>query len=161
VLNKLLPDQVSQYWDIIKYAIEQSLPPAIGDHPDKMNRILAAALADKVDVWMIYQRGDVEVKFEGIALTKILYDDASDTKNLLLYCIYGYEPLSNKDWQEGLVGLVKYAKSKDCSFITAYTEFPKIVSLAKHLGADTRYTFLSFNINQMMDLIGRQDEDNY
>ena len=23
-----------------KYAIEQSLPPTVGDHPDKMNRIL-------------------------------------------------------------------------------------------------------------------------
>jgi hypothetical protein len=155
VLNKLLPNQVQDYWDVIKYAIEQSLPPIVGGHPDRMNRILAAALADKVDIWLSYVR-DLEgnAKFEGVALTKLLYDEVSDTKNLLIYCIYGYEVVDKGSWIEGLSGLVKYAKSKDCSFITAYTEFPNIISLAKRLGADTRYTFLSFNVNQLMQSIG-------
>jgi hypothetical protein len=157
VLNKLTPTQVPIYWDVIKYAIEQSLPPVVGDHPDRMNRILAAAMSDKVDIWASYTREDDKIKFEGIALTKLLYDEVSDTKNLLLYCLYGYEGFDRGSWAEGLGSLVKYAKSKDCAFITAYTEFPQIVALAKRLGADVRYTFLSFNVGQLIHTVGSQE----
>lgn len=149
MLTKLLPEQVAKFWDVIKYAVEQSLPPIVSEHPDKMNRILASALSGQVDVWASYLRGEESIKFEGIALTRILYDDVSDTKNLLLYCIYGYNEPDRSSWLEGLKALVKYAKAKRCLQIVAYTEFPRIVELARRFGGDTRYTFLSFNVAEI------------
>lgn len=150
MLTKLMPEQISKFWPIIKYAVEQSLPPAIGDHPDKLNRVLSAALCDRVDVWASYTKPNGSVKFEGIVLTKVLYDDVSSTRNLLIYCIYGYNIVDKASWPSALATIVKYAKSRNCSFITAYTEFPAIVQIAKKLGASAQYTFLSFNVNEIV-----------
>lgn len=152
MLTKLTPEQIANYWNVVKYAIEQSLPPIVGDHPDKLNRILAAALSNKVDVWASYVRKETTT-FEGIVLTKLLYDDASDTSNLLIYCIYGYEEISKSSWPEAIKSLIKYAKSKGCSFITAYSDVPVVITNAKRMGADTRYTFLSFNVKDLMEKI--------
>ena len=148
MLNKMLPDQVAKFWDIIKYAVEQSLPPVVGENPNKMNRILAAALSDRIDVWASYTRIGEQTKFEGIVLTKILYDDCSDTSNLLIYCIYGYEAVSKQSWPEALMTLIKYAKAKNCQQVIAYTEFPYIVEIAHRIGADVRFTFLSFDVSK-------------
>lgn len=150
MITKMLPDQIAKFWPIVKYAIEQSLPPVVGDHPDRMNRILSAALADKVDVWAIYHYDEEKVVFEGVALTKVLYDDVSGTRNLLLYCLYGYNELSKESWNTGLKALATYAKEKKCSFITAYTEFEGIKAIASKLGADTKYTFISFDVKKIV-----------
>jgi len=96
MLTKLLPDQISNFWDIIKYSVEESLPPIVGDHPDKMNRILSSLLCGKSECWASYNRQGDNTKFEGIVLTKMLYDDASDTRNLLIYCLYGYEEVNKE-----------------------------------------------------------------
>lgn len=150
MLTKLLPEQISNFWDIIKYAVEQSLPPVVGEHQDKMNRILAAALSGRIDVWASYARNGDETRFEGIVLTKILYDDAVDMKNLLIYCIYGYEQIDKESWLSALNALTKYAKGKGCKLIVAYTELPYVVRIAQRLGANTRYTFLSFEVEKVI-----------
>ena len=150
MLNKMLPDQISRFWDQIKYAVEQSLPPISSDHPDRINRVLAAALGGTVDVWASYTREEEKIKFEGIILTKILYDDVSDTRNLLIYCVYGYVPISKESWLEGLVALTKYARSENCLQIIAYTNVPFIVDKAKYLGAECVWNFISFSVDKLM-----------
>ena len=151
MLTKLLPEQISKFWDIIKYAIEESVPPTAYDHPDQTNRILAAALGGKVDVWASYDKRVRPIRLEGIALTQVLVDNISQTRNLLLYCIYGYEDVSSDTWFTGLTTLAKYAKGKGCRQIIAYTDRPAVVALAKSLGADTKYTFISFDVNEAIN----------
>jgi hypothetical protein len=146
MLNPMLPEQVSSAWDIIKYAIEESLPPIAGDHPDKMNRILGSLLSGKLLCWAAYQLDEDNRKFEGLVLTDIVYDTASDTKNLLIYCLYGYAAVSNSTWVEGLESLKKYARSKRCSQIIAYTDQVEITRLVKSLGGEARWTLCTFNI---------------
>jgi hypothetical protein len=148
MLTKLLPDQIAKFWSVIKFAVEQSLPPIVGEHPDRMNRILSSALSGGVDVWASYTRNEEVVKFEGIALTKILYDDVSITKNLLIYCFYGYTNVNSDSWLEGLKSLLKYAKRMECSFVTAYTDIPHVVEIASKLGADVKYRFISFEVKK-------------
>lgn len=147
MLTKLLPEQISKFWDIIGYAVEQTLPPIAGEHPDRMNRVLSAALSGRVDVWASYTRDGDNLSLEAVVLTKLLYDDISNTNSLLIYCVFGYSKLNGNSWTNGLDILVKYAKSKQCSKLIAYTEFPGIVKIAKNLGADTKNTFISFDIS--------------
>lgn len=149
LVTKLLPEQISAFWDIIKYAIEQSLPPIVNDHPDKMNRILSAALRGTIDVWAEYvKEDDTKVKFEGIALTQFLYDEPSGTKNILVYCLYGYNPIDPGSWARTLAVVTKYAEEKKCNQLVAYSSIPHIINLAKGLGANTDYTFISFNVDE-------------
>lgn len=147
MLTKLLPNQISNFWLIIKYAVEQSLPPTVGDHPDKMNRILSGMLSGKLDVWASYRHEEEVTKFDGIVVTQLLYDDASNTKSLLIYAIYAYEDTLPSTWTEGFEILFKYAKSKGCYRCVAYSSVPYVVEQAKKLGADTSFTFISFPLS--------------
>ncbi len=159
MLTRLLPDQISRLWDIIKYAIEQSVPPATGEHPDKMNRILSAALCGKIDIWASYIKQEGKApKFEGIAVTETLYDDASGIKNLLIYSIYGYEDsMNNANYTEGITNLAKYGKSIGCTNIVAYSQDSGIAALAKRLGGDVSY-FISFNIEKIVQKFNGLEE---
>ena len=150
MLTKLLPDQVSQHWDVIKYAIEESLPPVVGDNPDKMNNILMSILTDKTQCWASYVRDESETRFEGIVLTRILYDDASDTKSLLIYCLYGYEKVDKESWLGGIKALSKFALSRGCVQVVAYTAHDYIVNISKSLGADSAYTFVTFDLKKIV-----------
>jgi len=150
MLTKLLPDQISKFWDIIKYAVEQSLPPITGEHPDKMNNILFSALDGSIDVWASYEKGSEGSRFEGIVLTEILIDRPSKTKNLLLYCLYGYDKVTRESWESGFQTMLKYAAGKGCSRIVAYTDVPVLIELVKSLGGEAKYTFVSFDIKQII-----------
>ena len=150
MLTKLLPEQISKFWPVIKFAIEESLPPPTDEHPDKMNRILSAALSTKLDIWASYERREDGVKFEGIIVTKLNLDEASGTRSMLMYCLYGYTDVSEDTWREGLGILAKYARASGCSRITAYTSIPYMISLAKRLGADADYTFISWDLDKIV-----------
>lgn len=150
MLVKLIPDQIAKFWDIIKYAVEQSIPPIVGESPNKMNNILMEALEGSVDVWASYTKDERGNRFEAIVLTEILYDRPSRTKNLLIYCIYGYEDVDGQSWVKGLSSLTKYAASKGCNQIVAYTDIPHVVEIADKLGGETKYTFISFNVNEII-----------
>ena len=151
LVTKLLPEQVSAYWDIIKHAIECSLPPIVGEHPDKMNRILSACLTGQLDVWAEYVKSEEGSKFEGIAVTQFLYDEPSGTKNLLIYCLYGYNPIDVGSWGRSLITIAKYAKEMKCNQIVGYTNVEHLVNLAKGLGGNTDYTFISWNVDQIVN----------
>jgi len=158
---KLLPEQISAFWDVIKYAIEQSLPPIVNDHPDKMNRILSSCLRGTTEVWAEYVKEgkeDENVKFEGIALTQILYDEPSESKNLLIYCLYGYGPIDPGSWARTLTVITKYAEGKGCNQIIAYSDIPHMVSLAKSLGGNTDYTFVAFEVDKTVKLLNELNE---
>jgi len=143
MLTKLLPDQVSAFWDVIKFAIEESLPPVVGEGPDKMNRILTTLLCGRAQCWASYNKVDETRKFEGLVVTKIVLDEISNTKNLLIYCLYGYEEVNKKSWLEGLKTLVKFATAQDCSRIIGYSDVPLLLRLAERLGGETKYSFVS------------------
>ena len=150
MLTQLLPDQISKFWPIIKYAVEASLPPTVtGEHPDRSNRILSAALSGKVEVWVSYERKEGTTKFEGVILTQFIYDFASNVKNLLIYTIFGYAETDSHTWIDGLATLAKYAKETKCNSMIAYAADPKVVENARKFGANVDYTFISFDLSKI------------
>lgn len=148
MINKLLPEQISKFWLIIKYAIEESLSPIVGEHPDKMNRILSSCLSGLLEVWAVYDKESN--KFEAIIVTQFLYDDASNTKNLLIYCLYGYTTISLGSWYRSLDAMIKYAKSNGCHSIVAYSANQDLIKIVKSYSANTDYTFISFELDKFV-----------
>ena len=149
MLTKLLPEQVTRYWDILRPAIEESLPPVAGETPDKMNRILAALIGGSLHCWVSSQIKDERRILEGVMVTRILHDDVSETKSLLIYCLYGYDIISGNGWKSGFAALAKWAKSIGCSRIVAYSDVPRILDIVEKLGGDTRYHYISFPLTSV------------
>lgn len=151
MLLKLLPENITNNWNVIKYVIEESLPPVAGEGPDKMNRILEALLVGMAECWVYYKYSEnsTGVEIKAMAITYVNEDFASRTKNLLLYVLFAFKPMSNEEWLEGLRGLQKYAKSKNCNRIIAYTEDARVLQLSRILKGESRYTFVTFPVNPL------------
>lgn len=150
MLTKLLPDQISKMWDLLRYCIEQSMPVNIEMHPNKMDKLLMSALNGKLEVWAAYRKEEDKVVFEGILVTRFVYDDATDSKNMLIYALYGYEKISEDTYLNGLKTIIKYAHANNCYQIIAYTDRENVVELVNQLGGDTSFTMVSFNVKDLI-----------
>jgi len=156
MITKLLPDQIAKFWDIIKYAIEESLPPIVTKDSDSMNRILSTLLSGKISCWVSYDKSEEISKFNAVILTKIIFDDATYTKNLLLYSVYAYaeDQIASKFWMEGFAFMSKYALAQGCDRLIAYTDVPYLIEMAKLYDADMQ-TFISFNIKKSVQILNK------
>jgi len=145
MIIKLLPDQVMNYWPMIKGGIEASLPPVTGDSKEKMNNILIELLDGRLDCWIAFRK-DIEVDVVAIIITSISYDSRGDTSSLLLYCVYALKQTEGQDWVEGYEALSKYARANNCSRMVAYSNDEKILKIVEKFGGDASYRFLSIPI---------------
>ncbi len=142
MLVSLLPSQISERWDELEYAIEAALPPIAGEGSDKMNNILESLLASQMICWVSMRDNQVR----GVITTKILFDDVTMVRSLLIYSIFAMDHSNDSDWLEGFQTIKKYARSKDCSRIIGYTEFDSVIKKAQIMGAETKYRFVSWEI---------------
>ena len=145
MLVKLLPDQVSNHWEVLSYGIQQSLPPITYDSPKRMVRILESIMMEEMECWI----GTDKDKITGIVVTCEIYEKNSDVKDLLIYCLYGFDNLSPKLINEGMRTLKEYAASKGLKRITAYSNIPSVVRLMKTFGSED-WQYLTIPANGAM-----------
>lgn len=149
MLIKLLPQNITANWDTIKYAIEHSLPPTIGESIDKMNRILESLLAGDLECWVQSSIVEGHHRILSIGTTKINMDTASQTKALIMYSVFNFRPMTDKEWLENFMTLRKYAESKGCARMIAFTDSKRMIDLAVKFGGETKYTLCSFPTNPL------------
>lgn len=143
---KLLPDQISKFWDLIKYALEDSPPLTIGNiNSSWINNLLVAALSGEIEVWISYEKEE-KIKLNGIVLTSFEIDKFVKEKSLLIYYLYTYGNTGIRPWIKGLKALAKYARSRNCSRIISYSKIPEILKVSKELGGDIDTRFIVFNL---------------
>jgi len=146
MLIKLLPENVTRNWDIIKPAIERGLVPIAEEGLDKMNKILESLLAGVIECWVQTKETEEGTKIHSIATTQVLHDYVSDTKSLLIYSIYNFRPMQDDDWVENYYTLKKYAVGRGCRKIIAYSKEPAIIQLIQRLGGESELTFLTLPV---------------
>ena len=152
MLTKLLPTQISRFWDIIKYGIEESLPPVAYSNPNVLNNVLSNLLSDKAQCWASYHRDENDtIILEGIIITEVLIDHISMTKNLLIYAMCSFDNNDLSKWTYALGMLAKFAKSQGCLQIIGYTNVDKAIRFAERFG-DSTYTFVRFDVNKSVSI---------
>ena len=146
VLVKLTKEQVTDYWEVIKPAIELSIPPTVKRTPDYMVNILWAILMEKIDCWVLLSKpdgGDMYV----IGTTAITIDEATGQRNLLIYSLYGMVDNVPKDvWLEGFESLRKQAKAMKCASITGLTNVKRVKQLVTMLGGDASFNLVKMEV---------------
>lgn len=143
MLLLLMPEQVSAYWEDIKDGMSRALPPGA---PDRDQRLLAKILQGLVQVWVSYQKGEEGAVVDGAVLTTVVEDHVHDSRSLLLYALWAISETHPATWQEGLEALRKYATGRRCNRLTGYIGDETMLEIAKGLGFDTTYTFVTLDI---------------
>ena len=143
-LLKLSPEQLMEHWPYVKECILIALPPYVTSDADNILRIQEQLLIGSLECWACIH--DTTEEFLGIVTTQVVVDEATMTKNLFLFSVTLTEEHENSVWQEGYLHFSRYAVSKGCSTIIAYTDQQAVVMLASKLGADTSWHLLKFHI---------------
>lgn len=148
MLLHLTGDQVSMYWDTIAKAIESSMPPYTYSSSMKLNRVFQELLSERMQAWIVMSdaEGNGSIEALGVMITAIQEDQYTDTKNLLIYTLYGIQKITEEVWKEGLATLIKFARTKDCFRIIAYTDIPAIMDRVEELGGDVSISFVSLEV---------------
>ena len=147
MLVRLLPEQITNFWEIIKESIELSLPPVVGDNADRMKNIMVSLLSGTMDCWASFTLEDGNTNINGIVVTTIIEDTNSGTKDLLIYSVYGITSITKDSWADGQVVLAKWGKENGCSRITGYTDVESIITAVKRLGGNAEQVYITLPIN--------------
>lgn len=134
---KLVPEQISYYWDLIKTAVEESSPEISAEGA---NVILENLLCDAMQCWLLLLKDGEEFKLQAIIVTTLFRDNFYQTMYLRLCCLYGFTSLSPELWQEGFEAMRDYAKSTGCAYMEAFTDRKGLPEMIKRqFGGRTNY----------------------
>jgi len=140
MVQQIMPEQIPEFWEAAKEAVEIAIPDVYGESPQKMNNILSSLLDGAMILWVNFE--SAERKTNGLFITKIVEDDITEVKSLLLYCLHTYYAVSPLNWAEGWEAMRKYGMSLGCKRMIAYTDVPFIIDEAKKVGGTVSYTYL-------------------
>ena len=149
MLVRLIPEQISQFWDMIKYALENSPPISIEVRDENwINSMLTQSMNGSIEIWAYYDKDGDSVRFKGFVITSFEIDKFVKQKSLLIYYVFTFRDIGMDAWIEGLKTLKKYAKSRRCSRVLAYSNVQNIINISKRLGGDVDTTFITFNLEE-------------
>ena len=146
MLVRLLPDDIEKGWDVISKALIGSVPEYVKVDDIGMTNILYALLNDTLQCWLITGDNFKERGMHGIVTTTVVVDEASQTKNLLIYSFRGYRMLTQDIMNDFYITLKTFAKSKNCYKIIAYTEIERIKTMIINMGGRVGHTLVELEI---------------
>ena len=143
MLIQMLPGQISSQWEILWPAIEASAPPTAGIGYKEMNNILETLLAGEMQAWVSRENNDIVA----LITTALVVDVGTRIRNLLIYSIYGYKPLTDIFAKDSITTLRKFAAKCGCRRIVAYTDIERVAKIFESVGGKVDSVFLSMPLN--------------
>jgi hypothetical protein len=137
-LLKLLPEQIMERWLEIRASIQAALPPHAEWNDASILRIQEQLLIGEMDCWYALRDG----RTQAIVVTRVGEDPCSSVKHLLIFTLTAVEDHYSETWREGFSTLRKYALSRDCRKIIAYTKYEKFIDLARRFDADCEWRMI-------------------
>ena len=146
MLLHLLPNDISKYWGGISEAISKSLPPFTINDKERMLVILKSLMSGIMQCWLLHEIEDDKITLYAIMTTEFSIDPASQTKNLLIFSLYGLQPAPSGLWEDGYKTLRLYAKVNRCQSIIAFTDVPEVLSIISKLGGDINTRLITLEV---------------
>ena len=140
---KLIPEQITELWDSIRYGIINAVAPIIDPTPEVIQDILCQLLRQDMQCWCVC---DEEKDILGYAITSISVDINTNYRTLLIYSLFFYKYVSKEQQEDLYEAVEKFGIANKCSRIAAYTTNPTIISMAENIGFTTNCTYLVKNI---------------
>ena len=136
MLLMLLPEQLDRFWSQIRFAIESSFTPDVLDGQNILNNVLESLLLGKMQAWFLTEDQD---SINAILLTSITSDSAVAGNVLTLYLLYAFEPTKQDWWEDGWKTMERFAASRKCTRVDAFSTNPAVIKKAEEFGWKSEY----------------------
>lgn len=143
MLIRLVPEEVNDRWDVLRPILRHSLSPVVEAGQVTMERILVAVLKEALDVWMLYGAGG---KASGVITTAMSEDGITGERTMLVYSFNLYHKVGRGVYEAAVETLRRWAESKDCQWVSWYTENESMERLGRFLGYEERAKLMSMEV---------------
>lgn len=145
-VDKLVPSQISFFWDIIKFALEKVLPPSTASDGEGLNAILKKCISGEFQVWFSSVGEGKDQELISLLVTTVQKDIGTDKPYLVLYAFYAFKPIPVGGW-DILGGVVdKFAAINSCKTILGYTNNEKLIEFLYQNGYRKDWTIVKKEI---------------
>ena len=131
MIVRLISVQVPKFWDVIKYALQQT--EAITEVPTKFNELFAALLNDKAQCFLKYSEGPGG-EIQGIMVTELHEDRFTKERSVKIRCLYAYKVLPRGEWEEDFKLIRGLAISEKCTRVFFDSKNPRVLQVAREVG---------------------------
>jgi hypothetical protein len=133
------------HWHFIKDAMEKAFPPVAQQSEEAFLAMQEQFLLGEMDCWFGVESLDSE-EIIAVMTTKVVNDEVTRTRNMLIFSVTSYQVHSMNLWIDGYDTLKKYAAAKGCAKIISFSDNPRVLSIAKNLGADVEWRLIQLDI---------------
>ena len=139
MIIKLMPDQISQLWDSIRYGVINAVAPIVDPNPDNMQDILCQLLRQDMQCWCVIEE---DKKILGYIVTSITVDTNTKFRSLMIYSLFLYKGIDDDMWADAYAAIEKFAEVNKCTRLIAYSANDRAIEIAKKFDFNSDYTYL-------------------
>lgn len=135
MLARMRNDKVHEYWDEIAPVLIDSFAPHLVLSDVALNNVLASIMRDEMQVWILHEDNE-DKTILAIGITQLVCDQATGTKNLLVYALKHYvDVVPMKYWTQGLNILKDFARKESLHNVIAYSTNQAVAKILRNAGA--------------------------
>src|SRR3990167_6205255 len=143
MIIKLLPQQIVDLWDSIRYGIISAIEPIVAATPENIQAILCQLLRGDMQCWCIFSE---DKQIYGYITTSIGLDMNTNFKTLTIYSLFMYKKAELGMAVSAFNAIKIFASANKCSKMVACSANPDAISIAEKFGFSKDYTFLVFDL---------------
>ena len=137
---KLLPDQVTWFWGLIKQAIINAYKIPKDFQQDFTLSMLEKLLTGMSQCWLNYEMDGENRKIHAVCITSILDEKSHGVKTLSIEALYGFRLISMDNMNSMYLKLEKFALSEGCSVLAADYSTSRVKEFLDYLGFEKHRT---------------------
>ncbi len=145
MIIQLLPEQITAYWEVIKFGV-LSVNVMVSEQKTVLycRNLLKNLLSGKYQCWLVLAE-DREIK--AIMITRII-EDIGDIRHLFVDVVYGYKASTQAEKEEVGEHLKKFAAQLGCERILAYVVNELGERAARGIGMTHLFKIFSMEIER-------------
>jgi len=133
---KVMPSQIPQVWEAVKFAIVQLDEIPNEQMPDYCVWLLHQLLAEKAQCWVTMNEDRILLN---VSITCIVPNAFTKEPELHLQCLYAFQGLTEQTVREAIVLYQQFAKKAGCVRITGASKHPRACVIMEQHGFQPSY----------------------
>lgn len=121
--------------------MNDNLPADIASK-DAVEKVLHSFTTGRSQVWLVFCIIGGEAQICGASWTRVTVDPDYGIRNFVIEFFAGYLPLNISAYEEVGLEFDKFARQNKCTRMVCYTNNARVIQVAKHFGAEARYTMM-------------------
>ena len=131
MLIRLLPSQIPTVWNHIKYAVSKVMQLSGDDYTRYIVKLIHSLLTEKSQCFV---RLNDERKLTGVTITKIVVDNYTKERKLIIDIVYSYEHIDENEWQSYFEIIRDFAVKNNCVEMETNSGVARVHQIANMTG---------------------------